>query len=308
MNQQDYGFRIYDPRIGRFLSEDPLTKGYPELTPYQYASNRPIEGIDWDGLEFRRPSFGTSGWARSPIVRGTKDGVVSSLKKTWNFIRRDAWRAETWENIGLTIEEAAISMPAQSHKIYKPATPRLDAMVEDLDKNLIHGDAYSRSKYLSEFGTNMLSGYVFGKLAITLGTFIRNARTVSQELLHIDIGGYGKYKNAINYTLSEVDYAGKPIPNLVQGYAEKNLPNVLSNSVDMITIENTPFSPPIMTEAVRVLKPKGTLSITTPMEGVNFSEMAKRFGLTLKKTTQVEVPNASGGGTYTSTTAEFIKE
>jgi RHS repeat-associated protein len=51
-NQQDYGMRIYDPRLGRFLSVDPLMPKYPELTPYQFASNRPIEGIDMDGLEF----------------------------------------------------------------------------------------------------------------------------------------------------------------------------------------------------------------------------------------------------------------
>ena len=35
----------------RFLSVDPLTKKYAMLTPYQYASNRPIDGIDVDGLE-----------------------------------------------------------------------------------------------------------------------------------------------------------------------------------------------------------------------------------------------------------------
>jgi RHS repeat-associated protein len=51
-NQQDYGMRIYDPRLGRFLSVDPITKNYPELTPYQFASNRPIDGIDLDGLEY----------------------------------------------------------------------------------------------------------------------------------------------------------------------------------------------------------------------------------------------------------------
>jgi RHS repeat-associated protein len=50
--QQDYGMRIYDPRVGKFLSVDPITKEYPELTPYQFASNRPIDGIDLDGLEF----------------------------------------------------------------------------------------------------------------------------------------------------------------------------------------------------------------------------------------------------------------
>ena len=32
-NQQDYGMRIYDPRLGRFLSVDPITRSYPELTP-----------------------------------------------------------------------------------------------------------------------------------------------------------------------------------------------------------------------------------------------------------------------------------
>ena len=50
-NQQDYGMRIHDPRLVRFLSVDPLTKDFPELTPYQFASNSPIENIDLDGLE-----------------------------------------------------------------------------------------------------------------------------------------------------------------------------------------------------------------------------------------------------------------
>jgi RHS repeat-associated protein len=50
-NQYDYGFRIYNPRIARFLSVDPLTSSYPMLTPYQFASNTPIAAIDIDGLE-----------------------------------------------------------------------------------------------------------------------------------------------------------------------------------------------------------------------------------------------------------------
>jgi RHS repeat-associated protein len=50
-SEQDYGMRIYDPRVGRFLSVDPLAIKYPELTPYQFASNSPITFIDIDGLE-----------------------------------------------------------------------------------------------------------------------------------------------------------------------------------------------------------------------------------------------------------------
>ncbi len=50
-NVYDYGFRIYNPSIGRFLSVDPLTRSYAELTPYQFASNTPIWAVDLDGLE-----------------------------------------------------------------------------------------------------------------------------------------------------------------------------------------------------------------------------------------------------------------
>jgi RHS repeat-associated protein len=51
-NQYDYGFRIYNPSLGRFLSIDPLRAEFPELTTYQYASNRPVDGVDLDGLEY----------------------------------------------------------------------------------------------------------------------------------------------------------------------------------------------------------------------------------------------------------------
>jgi len=59
--QLDYGMRIYDTRLGRFLSEDPLRKDYPELTPYQFSGNSPITFTDRDGEEqmFRMPDGST---------------------------------------------------------------------------------------------------------------------------------------------------------------------------------------------------------------------------------------------------------
>jgi RHS repeat-associated protein len=60
---QDYGFRLYTPRESRFISVDPITAEYPELTPYQFASNRPIDGIDLDGLEWSSSIWDTPlGW------------------------------------------------------------------------------------------------------------------------------------------------------------------------------------------------------------------------------------------------------
>ena len=47
----DYGFRIYDPRIAKFLSVDPLASSFPFYTPYQFSSNMPVAAVDLDGLE-----------------------------------------------------------------------------------------------------------------------------------------------------------------------------------------------------------------------------------------------------------------
>jgi RHS repeat-associated protein len=50
-NEYDYGFRIYNPRLGKFLSVDPLTKSFPWYSPYHFAGNSPILNIDLDGME-----------------------------------------------------------------------------------------------------------------------------------------------------------------------------------------------------------------------------------------------------------------
>jgi len=64
----DYGFRIYDARIAKFLSVDPLTSSYPMLTPYQFASNTPIWAIDLDGLEAL-----VSTYSQGTNIYGTND-------------------------------------------------------------------------------------------------------------------------------------------------------------------------------------------------------------------------------------------
>ncbi len=55
--QQDYGMRIYDPRIGRFLSVDPKFNLYPDHAPYSYAINNPLKFVDKDGAGPDLPPF-----------------------------------------------------------------------------------------------------------------------------------------------------------------------------------------------------------------------------------------------------------
>jgi RHS repeat-associated protein len=49
-NSYDFGARIYDSRIGRFFSIDPLIHIQPFATPYSFARNSPILMIDIQGL------------------------------------------------------------------------------------------------------------------------------------------------------------------------------------------------------------------------------------------------------------------
>ena len=47
----DYGFRIYNSTLGRFLSVDPLQTKFPSLTPYAFSGCSPIALVDLDGRE-----------------------------------------------------------------------------------------------------------------------------------------------------------------------------------------------------------------------------------------------------------------
>lgn len=81
---QDYGMRGYDTRVGRFIKVDPIAKQYPMLTPYQFASNNPIQNIDLDGLEGYQ--------------------FMQDLESKWNYTKLQAKTA--WDNAMDAVETA----------------------------------------------------------------------------------------------------------------------------------------------------------------------------------------------------------
>jgi RHS repeat-associated protein len=89
-NQYDYGFRIYNPRIGKFLSVDPLTGSYPWYTPYQFASNNPIVNIDIDGLEGKQS-------IENSIVEITKTALRMAAKYSGEYMFRDEQYSSPFE-------------------------------------------------------------------------------------------------------------------------------------------------------------------------------------------------------------------
>jgi RHS repeat-associated protein len=98
-NSLNYTFRMHDPRIGRFFAVDPLAKEYPELTPYQFSSNSPIDMVELEGMEgwainnkgevYYQPSvvfivFDNEATARKAASMGFKmPSQLASAEKSW---------------------------------------------------------------------------------------------------------------------------------------------------------------------------------------------------------------------------------
>jgi RHS repeat-associated protein len=85
---QDYGMRIYNPALGRFLSVDPIATSYPWYTPFQFSGNMPILMVDLDGLE---PKKGEINFGKN-ILLGLVNGEALKdkflLKNTYGAPKR----------------------------------------------------------------------------------------------------------------------------------------------------------------------------------------------------------------------------
>jgi len=69
---------VENDKLLRFISVDPITRKYPELTPYQFASNSPISGIDRDGLEYFYYSDGKTSSKLGQLGSNTEVMLINS--------------------------------------------------------------------------------------------------------------------------------------------------------------------------------------------------------------------------------------
>jgi len=137
-DQQDYGHRIYDPRVGRFLSVDPVTGKYPELTPYQFASDRPIDGVDQDGLEYEEmidqaTEYLSNTWEET--IQPALPAIGAAIAASWVGFKYEAQQINwtPWRTNQQPVHPQPLvpSAPNQAQKISPPpgyqATPNTPA-------------------------------------------------------------------------------------------------------------------------------------------------------------------------------------
>lgn len=80
-NALDFGARIYDARLGRWLSLDPFQAKYPSLSPYNFVANSPNIFIDPDGKKIVY------------IIRNDQGQIIKKLTyKNGNFWHEDGSR------------------------------------------------------------------------------------------------------------------------------------------------------------------------------------------------------------------------
>lgn len=85
----DYGFRIYNPTLGRFLSVDPMARHFPWNSVYAYAENDPILCIDLDGLEKVK---------KTGVVTSALKGAVDGAKAFSSDVK-SVFTKETYEKV-----------------------------------------------------------------------------------------------------------------------------------------------------------------------------------------------------------------
>jgi RHS repeat-associated protein len=177
--QQDYGMRIYDPRLGRFLSTDPLTSKYPMLTPYQFASNSPIKFIDLDGKE------------------AEGEGETEAMREDFE---RERELEELHRSLKTPTNEEREKQAEESMKFWRRNIGRIREVLRDLNDNLVENTANALGNQTTDFKQQMrLYSMRNGGGSFVVRNF-KDVEVMSQK-------AWFKYQGQINGISGDIEYA-----------------------------------------------------------------------------------------------------
>jgi RHS repeat-associated protein len=164
---QDYGMRLYNPALCRFLSVDPLYQSYPWNSTYAFAENRCIDGIDLDGGEFKEigSAFYTAG---AHMLTTGKEMVTGSAQLAYVVVLgRPSEQAELVTQVARTAYNGAkrtAGVATTYGKIlYSTATGKNAPTQQEIDE--LNGYAHDAGKGLVKFAEGEVLTAGVGTLA-----------------------------------------------------------------------------------------------------------------------------------------------
>ena len=223
--QYDYGFRIYDPRLVRFKSVDPLSPKYPELTPYQFASNTPIKAVDLDGLE---TSWRPAG-ELAPRENAYTFGSQSTGQKTFDpgvYALKSTPKEQPTVKAGAApthAEKAKMSKPANWREEMDVANKAWDATIgKEIHKEIVESIENSPTNFFPVI-SNLKKA---GKYEL-MGMHKEAAGSLKDAGLEVALG-YGAGK-ALNYGLQYLNAAKTSTNTIYRVVSKGEADDVLSN-------------------------------------------------------------------------------
>ncbi|MCX6317421.1 MAG: DUF6443 domain-containing protein [Bacteroidetes bacterium] len=175
----DFGARIYDGKIGRWLSIDPLQIKNTSESPYIFCKNKPITHVDPDGKDAIVTINGNTITISCKIVIYGKDAtsvnakmLQSSINTHWNKTRDN----QGWKYID--------NETGKFYKVKFEATVELYNGKEKQDPIIIPDawNPFSRTNYI-EIDNSVKRSYVNG--GWDEGAWIANGRTAAHEFGHL---------------------------------------------------------------------------------------------------------------------------
>ncbi len=237
LNFYDYGFRNYDPAIGRWMNIDPLADKYFSKTPYMYCNNNTILYIDPNGMYFTASS------------RQYVNEYISDLNKDKN--KNNIKISDLLKQIAGGGTERQINNWTNSINNLNEKNKGIDATlteIDDLDKS---SQVYKIGRFTDNYG---LTTFINNTVVISLPTNGYYSDTLAHELKHahqFETGElsisqtkekesflYDKNDEIEAYKIGNENYG---INNLPKEY--ENLPNGplnINNNQDIIKALNEP--------------------------------------------------------------------
>jgi len=114
----DFGARIYDTRLGRWLAVDQLYMKYPDLSSYSFVANCPMFFVDKDGKQIIVHYADSDGKAQTIVIKNISQLEVLSKSEN-NFVRAVADNLKTANDYGIKGIKKAINRKEEVNIIYK---------------------------------------------------------------------------------------------------------------------------------------------------------------------------------------------